>query len=121
MAKGHPQANEMHPDSPAYARLKAPFPPLNPPEPGAFGSYFTHAPFPMPDLLTVQDIMAICQVNKTSAHRLIKEELPDYAVVSFRQKLRVHSWAMAHFLKMAETCPGCGQPWKERHGRPRRG
>lgn len=110
---GELQPTDIQPSSKVWPRLKAPFPPLHPPDPGAFGSYFKHNPFPMPDLLTVTDIMAIFQINKTAAHRLIKEELPDYAVIAFRQKLRVHSWAIAHFLKMAEKCPGCGQPWKD--------
>ena len=118
--KGARQPTDIQPDRCNYDQLKAPFPPFTPPDPGTPGSFFQHNPFPMPDLLTVRDIMGICQLSRKEATRLIHAELPDYAVVAFRKKLRVHSWAMAHFLKMADRCPGCGQPWRLSEDRARR-
>lgn len=88
--------------------------PSTQPEPSQFGSYFTHNPFPMPDMLTVPDIAGMCQLSLPAAHQMIYRELPDYAVVRLGKKaLRVHSWAMAWMLRMTHNCPGCGRPWPE--------
>jgi hypothetical protein len=43
----------------------------------------------------------------------VMQRLPEYAVVRVGRELRMHSWAVAHMLKMAEKCPGCGRQWEE--------
>lgn len=104
----------------AFAQFNSPRPSKQPPDPGTHGSYFQTTPFRMPDLLTPQDIAGMCQLSLQGAFELIRLKLPKYAVVKIRNKIRVHSWAMAHFLKMAEVCPGCGREWNLEVPRGRR-
>lgn len=80
---------------------------------GAYGSYFRSAPFPMPDLLTMTDIAGMCQIGLFAAMKLVRDKLPDYAVLRIGREIRVHSWAIARLLKMTDQCPGCSRPWEE--------
>ena len=88
-------------------------PPDHPTDPGTWGSFFKTNPFPMPDLLTVEDIAGLLQLGKLAAYRFIRRKLPDYAIVTVSNKVRVHSWALAHTLNMATKCPGCGHKWEK--------
>lgn len=82
------------------------------PTAGHYGSYFRSAPFPMPDLLSAQDIAGMLQLSLPSTMTFIHDKLPLYAVLRVGREIRVHSWAIAHVLKMAEQCPGCGKAWE---------
>ena len=86
--------------------------PATPPATGTNGSYFRTNPFPMPDLLSISEFAGMTQLSLPAAKRFIFERLPDYAVLRLGRELRIHSWAVAHVLKMAEQCPGCGRPWE---------
>ena len=111
-------ATVLRPPSPSQKQRNDPYhmgdAPSFPPSPDAFGSYFKHNPFPMPDLLTISDIAGMCQLSLQAATALVHRELPDYTVVRLGKKgLRVHSWAMAWLLRMTMQCPGCGRDWPE--------
>jgi hypothetical protein len=88
-------------------------PPETPTDPGTWGSFFQTNPFPLPDLLTVDDVAGLLQLGKLAAYKFIRRTLPEYAVVMVGSRLRVHSWALAHILNMTTTCPGCGRPWED--------
>lgn len=85
-------------------------PPL-PPPPGFPGSFFTSNPFPMPDLLRPDEVAGMLQLGLPATMRFIEKHLPEHAVVRINKRARVHSWAIAHILKMTNACPGCGRGW----------
>lgn len=79
---------------------------------GANGSYFRSAPFPLPDLLSLTDLAGILQISLQATMKFVHDKLPDYAVLRVGREIRVHSWAIARVLKMADKCPGCDRPWE---------
>lgn len=89
-------------------------PPDTPTDPGTWGSFFKTNPFPLPDLLSVEDMAGILQLGRLATYKFIRRNLPDYAIVTVSNKVRVHSWALAHVLNMTTMCPGCGKPWEEK-------